>query len=126
MYVFEIEELKARDLPGISKAMDIALSRMIYPQDMRGWNEGDPKVKIEKRVHMTKMTEMEAHTHVRTEPDEEGYVILDYAFDLVAMRYIHFLLKKKVEELTGIPATNNDDVDWDFVHEKAQALKKKG
>lgn len=120
MYVFEINELKARDLPGISKAMDIALSRMIYPQDMKGWKEGDPKVKIEKRVHMTLLTEMEMHTYTRTEADAEGFVVLEYAFDLVAMRYIHFLLKKKVETLTGIKATSNDDVDWDFHYKEKE------
>ena len=35
------------------------------------------------------------------------------AGDLVAIRYLHFLFKKRVAEATGIPATTNDDVDWE-------------
>lgn len=119
MYIFDFDDLKARDLPGISKAMDICISRLIFPFDMKEWKEGDNKLKIEKRVHMTNMSDTDAHC-ARSEPDAEGMVVLEYAFNEVAMRYIFFLMKKKVEELTGIPATTNSDVDWDFHYPPAK------
>lgn len=109
-YKFEIEELKARDIPGISKAIDIALSRLLYPNDMAGWQPGQPKVLI---VRTTKSETDETKT------EEE------LAGDLVALRYLHFLFKKKVAEVTGIEATSNDDVDWEYHHLKPERTEER-
>lgn len=123
MYVFDIDELKARDVAGVFKAMDICISRLIYPYDMPEWKEGAHKIKIEKRVHMTKMTDVEAHTFVRSEPDAEGMVVIEYAYDLIALRYVNFLAKKKVAELTGDHVAENVDYDWDFHYKKKEEQK---
>ncbi len=95
-HVFYLDTLKKYDLRQMSKAIDIALSRMLYPRDTAGWKEGQSSVVI----------------LVRPTPENGFPGDSLAAAQLVAIRYLHLLLKRQVELATGIKATTNEDVAW--------------
>ncbi len=95
-HVFYLDEVKAYDLRQLSKAIDIAMSRLIYPSDMPGWFPGIDCIAILVRPDATN--------------DFPGNSLL--SANLVALRYLFCLFKAKVAEQTSTAATTNDDVAW--------------